>query len=156
MDISSVLINAYSSAENHTALINRAYKNLRLLQPFEMTACGPSKPDDNHVAPRQEIIDGLALQHASTNPNQGVWLSRIAAFACRERSEPIRVLELGTCAGISAMYLLAGMSTQCGGKLTTFEGCSELAGLARQNLDEFIAAAKLTNVEYEVVVGPSS
>lgn len=52
------------------------------------------------------------------------------------RLEPARVLELGTCVGVSAGYLAAGLHLNGHGRLVTLEGASALADLARGHLDE--------------------
>lgn len=57
-------------------------------------------------------------------------------FLLARRLRPARVLELGTCVGISAGYLAAGLHLNASGRLVTLEGAAALADLARRHLDE--------------------
>lgn len=57
-------------------------------------------------------------------------------FLLTRRLRPARVLELGTCVGISAGYLAAGLHLNGSGQLVTLEGATALADLARRHLDE--------------------
>lgn len=98
-------------------------------------------------------IGGPQLVRASTSRRQGEWLAKLAVRAARSAGEPVRVLELGTCVGISGMYLLSGMAEERGGHLATFEGRPELAERAKRNMREFIERFALGNVGFEVVVG---
>ena len=51
------------------------------------------------------------------------WLYKLACFAARECPSMLNIVELGTAAGISGMYLLAGASEESEKlKLFTFEG----------------------------------
>lgn len=56
---------------------------------------------------------------------------------------PAKVLELGTCLGISSCYLAAGLRSSGGGHLVTLEGAAALAERSRDNL----AALGLDDVE---------
>ncbi len=95
----------------------------------------------------------LKLFSASTRRSQGLWLSRLAATAGQRRGGPIQVVELGTCVGISGMYLLVGMSEASGGHLTTFEGHADSAELARHHMNALIGEHGLRNVSFDVRVG---
>ena len=154
MSKSDELISVIDLAEVPMQAIRGCYDNLPKISSFEITAYGPANPDEKNVAERRVITDGKRLKHASSNFNQGKWLTRLAAYSASRNNGEIQVVELGTCAGISAMYLLAGMSAKIGGHLTTFEGSGELAQLASDNIDQFIQNNQLGNVSYEVVVGP--
>lgn len=133
--------------------VRRCYKDLRKIKPFEITAFGPARPDETNVTAKRVMTDGKRLQHASSNFNQGKWLTRLASLTANQTDGKIQVLELGTCAGISAMYLLAGMAAGDGGHLTSFEGSSELAELSSKFIDQFIADNQLSNVSYSIIVG---
>lgn len=56
--------------------------------------------------------------------------------------KPEKVLELGTCTGISAMYIASAILPS-GGKLITIEGASSLAEIAKSGFAE----AELNNIE---------
>lgn len=106
-----------------------------------------------HAAPYVSN-SSLGLIRASTRLSQGRWLANLAVTAGkRAGGRPIQTVELGTCVGISGMYLLAGMSQGGGGHLTTFEGHEDYAELARFHMNTFIREHALTNVTFEVVVG---
>lgn len=60
------------------------------------------------------------------------WCRFIAAVA--GASSPPNILELGTCVGISAMYIAAGLNRS--GKLVTIEGAESLAEIASENFRE--------------------
>jgi len=154
MEIQQAFTQSYRQSDQLLLSITSVYRNLKRISPFEIDAYGPPKPDAVNVSKRRVTTTGAGLQHASTNAKQGIWLSRLSAYCAANHQTPIHVVELGTCAGISAMYLLAGMSNGCGGHLTTFEGSAELAALARKHIDGFIERFNLSNVTYEVVVGP--
>ncbi|WP_460461445.1 O-methyltransferase [Angustibacter peucedani] len=107
-----------------------------------------------HVEPRVASRGARALLRATSNPAQGRWLAHLAhAAAQRAGGGPVRVVELGTSAGVSAMYLLAGMSAAGGGHLTTFEGDEQVAALAQHQLDAFVAEHDLRTVVVDVRVG---
>lgn len=129
------------------------YRSLRKLKSFEITSFGPTAPDEKNVATTRVMTNGKKLQHASSNFNQGKWLTRLASLAVNQTNGSIQVVELGTCAGISAMYLLAGMAAGKGGHLTTFEGSNELADLSTKSIDQFILENQLNNVSYSIIVG---
>lgn len=133
--------------------IQACYKALDSIPAFDITAYGPAKPDEFDVTTKRISVNGRKLQRASSNFNQGKWLTRIAAFSASQTQNKIQVVELGTCVGISAMYMLAGMSSYNGGHLTSFEGSSELAKLSSMHIDKFIEENKLDNISYEIVVG---
>jgi len=98
-------------------------------------------------------MTGTQLKRASTNLAQGLWLAKLARQVMTDVGDPINVLELGTAAGISGMYMLAGMSQGAGGHLETFEGSSELSRLAENNLRIFVNLYALEHVNFELIVG---
>ena len=101
-----------------------------------------------------EARSSRTLIRASTRLSQGRWLAQLAAtMGERAGGEPIQVVELGTCVGISGMYLLAGMSQGGGGHLTTFEGYQTLADLASFHFEGMIREHGLDNVSFEIKVG---
>jgi predicted O-methyltransferase YrrM len=100
---------------------------------------------------------GRVLIRASSRLSQGAWLVRLAETAAAQAGgRPLQVVELGTCVGISGMYLLAGMSPNGGGHLTTFEGEPQHAELAQFQLERLRRRHGLDNVTFEVRVGPFS
>lgn len=103
--------------------------------------------------PPKTLITGSRLQRSSTKLSQGLYLAKIASFVTRQVGSSINILEIGTCAGISSMYLLAGMSESHGGHLVSFEGIPELADFAQKNINNFISKHNLQNVTHEIVVG---
>jgi len=125
---------------------------LSLLSDFPIVSYGPSGPRDNQTAgERRQLMTGIQLKRASTNPAQGLWLAKLAQQV--SVNTPIHVLELGTAAGVSGMYLLVGMAQGTGGHFVTFEGSYELAQLAENNLRSLVNKYELGNVTYQVIVG---
>ncbi len=78
---------------------------------------------------------------AVLNSRSPQWLPLM--FRLVRRLQPQRVLELGTCLGISGMYIAAGLRMNGGGTLVTVEGEAAYADIARKNF----SAEGLTNVE---------
>lgn len=108
------------------------------------------------VEPRVASRSARGLLLASSRLTQGRWLARLAATAaerCGTNGRPIQIVELGTCAGISGIYLLVGMSQRGGGHLTTFEGDAQLAALATYEMQSFIDRHGLRGVSFDVRVG---
>ena len=109
------------------------------------------------LAKRRPLVSGRSafrLLRASSRLTQGQWLARLAkAAALRAGDRPLTAVELGTCAGVSAMYVLIGMSEAAGGHLTTFEGDPELVDLANYQIRRFLEAHELSNVSFEVKAG---
>lgn len=94
------------------------------------------------------------LIRASTRLSQGEWLVRLAATAGEQAGGgPVHVVELGTCVGISGMYLLAGMSQGGGGHLTSFEGDERCAELAKYHFERLRRVHRLTNVTFDIRIG---
>jgi predicted O-methyltransferase YrrM len=78
----------------------------------------------------------------------GMLSDRLVILLSLVRSfEPELVLELGTCAGMSAAYVLAGIEANGHGQLVTLEGSPVIARLAQENL------ARLGFSKFEVVSG---
>lgn len=71
---------------------------------------------------------------AARQSKKGPWALVLLALARELR--PARILELGTCLGVSGAYLAAGAQLNGGGTLTTLEGAPTLAARARQHLSE--------------------
>ncbi|HEV7719085.1 MAG TPA: class I SAM-dependent methyltransferase [Arsenicitalea sp.] len=70
------------------------------------------------------------LTEPSSHPTWGEFLYFVTRVA-----RPNRVLELGSCVGISAGYITAGLKLNQGGHLWTLEGSPASAELAQQTLD---------------------
>ncbi len=133
--------------------IKYVYNQLPSIPSFEIVSFGPSTPNDQRIEPKKTTITGLKLQRASTNASQGLWLTKLALWTTQKMGGKINILEIGTCVGISGMYLLSGMSQLHGGRLISFEGDPTLANLAQKRMNEFIAKNQLTNVEFEIIIG---
>lgn len=71
---------------------------------------------------------------ASRRSKKGPWALVLLALA--RELQPQRVLELGTCLGISGAYLAAGADLNGMGTLTTLEGARALATRAQRHLNE--------------------
>lgn len=82
------------------------------------------------------------LCRAGVPPHEGRLLYHLAA-----RLQPAQCLELGTCLGLSAAYLAAGLAGG-DGRLATLEGGAAVAQRARANLDALGLGSA------EVIVGP--
>lgn len=92
------------------------------------------------VAKPMELGD--VCQRRSKKEPWGIFLLTLARMVA-----PVRCIELGTCLGISASYLGAGMKLAGGGELTTLEGAPALAEQAAKHL------ARLGLDDVEVVSG---
>ncbi|MDA7774814.1 class I SAM-dependent methyltransferase [Pseudomonadales bacterium] len=131
-----------------------AYNGLDSLAPFEYTAFGPNDGDDDEMGVKAEVMTGSRLKSASTNKTQGEWLYKLACFAARECPSMLNIVELGTAAGISGMYLLAGASEESEKlKLFTFEGSPELAEVATRNLSKITSSKETGKCDFEIVLG---
>lgn len=84
---------------------------------------------------------GRVVARSASSPAQGRQLFRLADWL-----KPAKLLELGTSAGIGAMYLASARGAQS--RLFTLEGSPALANVARTNFN----LLKLTNAE--VIDGP--
>lgn len=133
--------------------IGSVYDGLPSIGSVEITALGPEHPDDKREGVRTSTVTGSDLRRASTNGRQGKWLSLLAAYVAAANKEPITIVELGTCVGLSSLYMLASIAQYQGGKLVTFEGSQKLADMASENMQKLIGTYKYNNVAFEVVVG---
>jgi len=133
--------------------IKRKRAWLSALPAFEVTSYGPSGPNDSSIGIKHGLMTGKKLVKVSTNPYQGEYLTKLTIHTARKINDHIKILELGTAAGISGMYLLAGMALVSGGHLITFEGSQALAELSEHNLHEFVVSNGLLNVDFEIIVG---
>jgi predicted O-methyltransferase YrrM len=134
--------------------VREVRRSLTGIPDMEVIPFGSSGSGEGEWDAEKVVLTGARLKTASSNAAQGALLARLAIQACRKTGGRINVLELGTAAGISGMYLLAGMGQAGGGRLVTFEGIPELAGLARRHMEGFIGKNGLANVSFEVIVGP--
>jgi predicted O-methyltransferase YrrM len=64
-------------------------------------------------------------------------------FKLVRRFQPRTAIELGTCVGMSACFQSAALQLNGRGRLTTFEGATELAAVARRNLAELMLPAEI-------------
>jgi len=78
------------------------------------------------------------VKRSSTLPSKGQLLFRLARYF-----NPEKILELGTSAGISTMYLALGSPKT---KVITIEGCANIASVAEINFRR----TKITNVEQNI------
>ena len=133
--------------------IRKVYRELPKLPIRTITSLGPEGPDDANVVSRSSEISGRKLQNASTNFNQGMWLARISNYSSRNSNHPINIIELGTCVGISTMYLMAGVAKTGSAHIITFEGSPELADLAKSHITNFLNSNSIKNITFEIIVG---
>jgi predicted O-methyltransferase YrrM len=98
--------------------------------------------------------DSLAIEHltvdyvarrASVPENMGLFLHR-----CASGFEARRLLELGTCAGISGCYLASAPSCR---SFVTIEVSSPLAAIARSNLSHITDHATVINAAFDEGIG---
>lgn len=87
-------------------------------------------------------VSDIALSSLES-PRMGQLLFRIALFLGQEARRPLEIVELGTSLGITTAYLAAACSRN---KVTTFEGSSAVAGMARQNW-QTLGLANITHIE---------
>lgn len=130
-------------------IIKNTYQSVGKIQSLDITVYGPRVPDENPTEVRKVTTNGVHLKRASSNPKQGLWLADLASNATSTRS---CIIEIGTCVGISGMFLLAGMARSGGGHLVTFEGSPELASIAKSNMEKITHS--LPGVSFEIEVGP--
>lgn len=133
--------------------INDTRRGLLSLSEFPVTSYGPSRPDDIKISCKSITMTGTQLKRASTNPVQGLWLAQLVVYVATRMNNRINILELGTAAGISGMYLLAGLAQEQGGNLYTFEGAPELAKLAENNLRNFVEENTLEQMDFDIIIG---
>ena len=134
--------------------ITDTYTALPDLPTLSMTAYGPQQPDETPQDVKIVEVTGRHLKKSSSNPKHGRWLKSLAASLNSESSSPACIIEIGTCVGISGMYLLAGMAERNGGHLITFEGSPELSKIAEANFNGLIEILGNKNVSFEIVQGP--
>jgi predicted O-methyltransferase YrrM len=90
---------------------------------------------DSHVNPdRKKKVSNIA-RHALKPPKLAQLLYRLA-----KEVNPRSIIELGTCLGITTLYL---QNAAPGAKVYTLEECPETAAIARENFKE----AGLSNIE---------
>ncbi|MEX2658822.1 MAG: class I SAM-dependent methyltransferase [Acidimicrobiales bacterium] len=70
---------------------------------------------------------------ATKRSKKGLWA--LVLFALVRELRPERMLELGTCLGVSGAYLAAAAALNRAGTLTSLEGAPALAARAQANLD---------------------
>ncbi len=99
--------------------------------------------EDDVLAAVRESAAGTVLPHAAVSPTQGAFLAILAQLAGARR-----VLEFGTLAGYSAIWLARAVGPT--GRVITFEVDAATAGIARQNF----AAAGLAD-RIDLVLGPA-
>lgn len=93
-----------------------------------------------------EVATVGRVTRASVSP-EGAW----TLWALTRDAGARRVLEMGTCVGVSGSYLAAASgTTDAGGTLRTLEGHEHRAAVARDTFD------RLGFTDVEVVVGPFS
>lgn len=143
-----------SQSQQVLAHIDRVYSSLPNLPTQTVTAYGPQRPDETPPEVRVIKATGRELKTASSNPKQGRWLASLAASALKDSSSPACTVEIGTCVGISGMYLLAGMAERNGGHLITFEGSPELGKIAAANFNGLLDILDNKNLSFEIVQGP--
>jgi len=128
--------------------------NLGTIEPFYVTGFGPSDGNDTSPETKKSMVTGKILTTASTDRYFGNVLYKIASGSCIRANGSISVIELGTCVGISAMYIIAGLASSHGGHICTFEGIPEFGTLAQENISHLIEKFNFSNVTFDVIVGP--
>ena len=129
------------------------YKGLVDLEGFRISAHGPMYPGDKPTQPRSVVVTGKGLRTASSNKEQGLWLVRLVNYISSKVGGPITVLELGTCVGISGMYILTALERNYGGELITFEGSEKLAEIAESNFESLVRTYEFNKTSYSVQIG---
>jgi predicted O-methyltransferase YrrM len=93
----------------------------------------------------EEIKAGRFVAQSSVTPKYGKLLYNLVAYY-----KPETILELGTAAGISAIYMALGNPNA---KLVTVEGCRETAMIAQENFNRVgVKNATLVNAPFEEVL----
>jgi len=93
----------------------------------------------------EEIKAGKFVRRSSVSPKYGKLLYNLVAFY-----KPEAILELGTAAGISAVYMALGNPDA---KLVTIEGCRETAMIAQENFNRTgVKNATLVNASFDEVL----
>jgi len=119
------------------AAIERLRVNLaestREVTGFDYGAGSPSESRSRDVA-RQGVWSTFAVGHDLTDrmSRRDPWTHLL--FNLVRLKEPNRCLELGTCIGLSAAYLCAGLEMNGRGLLVTLEGNEQLVPLAEKHL----------------------
>ncbi len=114
---------------------------LKRKEPVEVTDLGAgSTATRKNVRTISEIT-----RHSSKSRKHGRLLFRLSRFL-----KPGTILELGTAMGISSAYLALGHDTS---RVTTIEGCSNIAGLAGENLQTLgLGHVTVVNGEFQDVL----
>lgn len=115
--------------------------------PIEWRDFGAGCPPGGTL--RQSRISELA-QRAASDPRKGRWLMAAARAAAPSSQAALRILELGTCLGSGADYLMAG--APAGAEYVGLEGSPALADRTAARLEEHRLAGK----QAEVRPGPFS
>lgn len=93
----------------------------------------------------EEIKAGRFITRSSVTPKYGKLLYNLVAYY-----KPETILELGTAAGISAIYMALGNPDA---KLVTVEGCRETAMIAQENINRVgVKNATVVNASFEEVL----
>ena len=110
-------------------------------ETIEVTDLGAgSKADSNHTRTVKSIT-----RHSSKPDKFGRLMHRLARFL-----EPPIILELGTAMGLSTAYLALGNARSA---VTTVEGCPNISGQARKNLDSLdLQRVKVINGNFDDVL----
>jgi predicted O-methyltransferase YrrM len=73
-------------------------------------------------------VVGDRARNSSVKPHWGAFL-----YAMTREVKPAVCIELGSCFGVSGLYIQAGLREAGGGQLVTFEGCRAMAEIACEN-----------------------
>ena len=111
-----------------------------------------------------ERLDYGVLPDGASDPERGVPIKTTIGKVARasksapwgellfhlvRRRRPMRVLEMGTCVGMSASYIAAALELNGRGRLVTIEGASSVAAIARDTFERLGYTDRV-----EVVEGP--
>lgn len=104
---------------------------------------------DAHGVLRKQSLGTLA-RSASSDARKGRWLMAVTRNVEQSLGRPARILELGTCLGSGADYLLTGGAP--GTRYTGLEGSRVLAEITESRLERHAGRG----LEIEVIPGPFS
>ncbi len=100
-------------------------------EPFDMTHLGRAA-DLGDGAPAETSLRTISHSASASKPPQWAYL----LFRLVRALQPQRVLELGSCVGISAAYQAAALELNKDGRLLTLEGVVALAERSARTLEE--------------------